>query len=248
MTLADPGIGTVASLTARYERFLLSPRAGPDVCLACFNLTHGFDLCYACEHGGDELDAMLPISYSIAAEELHQALAGYKRLSGPLARGYARELAAVLGRHMAVHEPCLARAAGVERFELITTVPSSDRERDATSPLRRLVSELCPGTCARYLPLLKRSPRDAHAHEYSAAKFEPWLALPLKGRSVLLIDDMWTTGANAHSAAGALKRAGAEIVAALVIGRHVNRGWRENDARLAQLSCPFDWARCALCG
>ncbi len=69
----------------------------------------------------------------------------------------------------------------------------------------------------------------------------------LDGRSVLLIDDTWTTGANAQSAAAALKSAGAGRVAAVVIGRHLNREWHENDRRLRGITRPFDWSHCALC-
>jgi hypothetical protein len=36
------------------------------------------------------------------------------------------------------------------------------------------------------------------------------------------------------------------VVAAVVIGRHVNRNWHENDRRLRALP-RFDWGRCALC-
>ena len=65
---------------------------------------------------------------------------------------------------------------------------------------------------------------------------------------MLLIDDTWTTGANAQSAAAALKDAGAGTVAAVVIGRHLNRDWHENDLRLRALGESFDWEHCALCG
>ena len=63
---------------------------------------------------------------------------------------------------------------------------------------------------------------------------------------MLLIDDTWTTGANAQSAAAALKSAGASKIAALVIGRHLHRDWSENDRRLKALRSPFDWDACAL--
>ena len=64
---------------------------------------------------------------------------------------------------------------------------------------------------------------------------------------MLLIDDTWTTGANAQAAAAALKAAGAARVAGAVIGRHLNRGWHHNDRRIRSLPHPFDWSRCALC-
>ena len=91
---------TVAALSAPYGNFMLGPRSGPDVCSACFNLTDGYGRCYACAHGGRWLDAMAPISYSVSGEQLHHALASYKRLSGPGARHFALGLAAVLWRHL----------------------------------------------------------------------------------------------------------------------------------------------------
>jgi hypothetical protein len=69
----------------------------------------------------------------------------------------------------------------------------------------------------------------------------------LDGEPVLLIDDTWTTGASAQSAAATLKKAGSGPVAAVVIGRHLNRDWGENDRRLRSLPTPFDWNRCAHC-
>jgi orotate phosphoribosyltransferase len=44
---------------------------------------------------------------------------------------------------------------------------------------------------------------------------------PLTGASILLLDDTWTSGGTAQSAAVALKRAGARSVAVVVLGRHV---------------------------
>jgi len=80
---------------------------------------------------------------------------------------------------------------------------------------------------------------------FSPEKFV--VTAPIEGRSVLLIDDTWTTGASAQSAAAALKAAGASATAAVVIGRHLNREWHENDRRIRGIARPFDWSRCALC-
>jgi hypothetical protein len=44
---------------------------------------------------------------------------------------------------------------------------------------------------------------------------------PLTGAAVLLLDDTWTSGGTAQSAAVALKRAGARSVAVVVLGRHL---------------------------
>ncbi len=236
---------TVAELSDLYGNFMVAPRPGPDVCSVCFNLTDGYGRCYACAHGGRWLDVLAPVSYSVAGEQLHHALVAYKRGTGPVARRFTIELAAVLWRHLAKHEVCLARAAGVEAFELVTTVPSGDRGRDDIHPLRRLVSELVAPTRERYRPLLTRSDLPAAAHEFSPQKFD--VHRELGAETVLLVDDTWTTGANAQSAAAALKRAGARAVAAVVIGRHLNRGWGDNDGRLRGLRPPFDWQHCVYC-
>jgi hypothetical protein len=238
-------VPTVAELTELYTNFMLGPRRGPDVCTGCFNFTRGYELCYACAHGERWLDAMTPVSYSVAREQLHHALANYKRLSGEIARRLAIELAAVLWRFLAEHERCLAAAAGVDALELVTTVPSGDRGRDEHHPLRWIASEVIGVTRERYVRLLERSAVAVPRRAFDPRTFRA--IRRLDGQPVLLIDDTWTTGASAQSAAAALKSAGAGPVAALVIGRHLNREWHENDRRLRGITQPFDWRRCGRC-
>ncbi len=108
---------TVTELTALYGNFMLGPRRGPSVCRLCFNFTDGYERCYGCAHAEHWLDAVCPISYSVAGEQLHHALKGYKRLTGEPARRLTVELAAVLWRHLASHEQCIAQAARTSRFE-----------------------------------------------------------------------------------------------------------------------------------
>ena len=236
---------TVGELSALYENVLLGPRRGPDVCGTCFNFTAGYSRCYACAHGEPVLDALVPISYSVAREQLHHALASYKRLDGDVAGRLQAILAAILWRFLAEHEPCVARAANAERFELVTTIPSGDRERDDCHPLRRIVGELVGPTRQRHHRILRRTGTEAPARTFSTARFEA--TSQLQCQSVLLIDDTWTTGSSAQSAAAALKVAGAGRIAAVVIGRHLNRDWHENDRRIRGIARPFAWNECALC-
>jgi hypothetical protein len=238
-------VATVSELSDPYANFMFGPRKGTGVCTFCFNLTRGYERCYSCARGELALAAAMPISYSVGGEQLHHALMGYKRLDGEIARRLTVELAAVLWRFLALHEQCVAAAAGVSTFELVTTVPSGARERDDQHPLRRIVGDLVGPTRQRYKRLLRRSPLPVRPREVSAHKFEPLGRL--RGDRVLLIDDTWTTGASARSAAVALQRAGAGPVAAVVIGRHLNRGWDENDRRLSALVPAFDWGCCAAC-
>jgi predicted amidophosphoribosyltransferase len=236
---------TVRDLAAPYENFMLAPRPGAGVCGTCFNLTAGFAECYACTRSEHHLDVVAPISYSVSHEQLHHALAAYKRVNGEVGHRLAMQLAAVLWRYLRAHEQCVARAAQAPAFDLVATVPSGDPERDDRHPLRRIVAELVGPTRKRHERLLRRTETPVDAHQYSPDKYAAMRALA--GESVLLIDDTWTTGANAQSAASALKGAGAGAVAAVVIGRHLNRDWRENDRRLRGISQPFDWTRCAYC-
>jgi predicted amidophosphoribosyltransferase len=234
---------TVAELTELYGNFMLGPRPGPGVCEVCFTFTEGHERCFVCGQQNSVLDVVAPISYSVAGGQLHHALAGYKRLEGEVARRLQVEVAAVLWRFLADHEECVARGAAASAFDVVTTVPSSSRERDEHHPLRRIVGELARPTRERYERLLTRSSVNVPERTFDARKYEA--VRRLSGESVLIIDDTWTTGSGAQSAAAALREAGAGMVAAVVIGRYVKRGWRENERRLAALARPFDWSSCA---
>jgi predicted amidophosphoribosyltransferase len=236
---------SVRELSAPYENVMLGPRRGPDVCGICFNFTAGYARCYACAHGQLTLDAMAPISYSVGREQLHPTLASYKRLDGDVARRLGAILAAILWRFLAEHEDCIAHAAGTNNFDLVTTVPSSDPKRDERHPLRHIVGELVGPTRGRHQRLLRPTEDPPPPRTFSEQRFHP--TTPLNGEAVLLIDDTWTTGSNAQSAAAALKQAGAGPTAAVVVGRHLNRAWHENDRRLRGIAQRFDWAHCALC-
>lgn len=236
---------SVRELSALYENVMLGPRAGPDVCATCFNFTAGYARCYACAHSQSVLDVVVPISYSVGREQLHHALASYKRLEGDVARRLQAILAAILWRFLAHHEACVAKAAGATGFDLVTTVPSGDRLRDQHHPLRHIVGELAGPTRARYQRVLRRTDVDIPSRTFSQDKFVATGSLDQK--AVLLIDDTWTTGTSAQSAAAALRSAGAGPIAAVVIGRHLNREWHQNDRRLRGIAQRFEWTECALC-
>jgi hypothetical protein len=142
----------------------------------------------------------------------------------------------VLWRFQSLHEGCLARSAGVDGFDLVATVPSSNAARDDAHPLRRLVGELIAPTRTRHRRLLVRSGTPVPERAVDPGKFNP--TADLDGQSILLIDDMWTTGASVQGAAAAVKTAGAGAVGALVIGRHVNADYGDNSKRLKALPRP----------
>lgn len=227
-----------------YANFLLPPAPpGADgVCSVCLTFTErDFDTCFQCAKRRSALDAVLPISYSPHCGQLHTALRSYKTCS-PSSRQFTIELAAVLWRFLARHESCLARRTGVDGFPVVTTVPSSSTERDNTHPLHKIVGEIVDHTAARFEQLLRPTgvtvaTRAVDPRRYKATR-------GILGEDVLLIDDTWTTGASAESAARVLKDAGAGVVALVVVGRHIRTEFANNAQRLEQLP-RFSWERCA---
>jgi predicted amidophosphoribosyltransferase len=226
---------------------LLSPRSGPGVCPVCFNLTASVSTptptrCRACLAGEIHLDVVVPISYSLSGSTLHRQIAAYKRDADRFVPDAIRALASILERFLSAHERCVG---GGDLFDVVTTVPSSDHRRDERHPLRRIVAELVPAVGARHRRLLSPSSLEATPRAFGAGRYQ--MLHPLSGERVLVIDDMWTTGASAQSAAAALRVAGASAVAAVVIGRHLNRDYGDNELRLRRTEGSFDWSCCALC-
>jgi predicted amidophosphoribosyltransferase len=239
-------VPTVGELTEPYGNLLLNPLPPSDeVCRIC--LTFGYDdfaTCYPCGHQPERADRVLPISFSPNREQLHRALFGYKRLSGPPAQKFQLDVAAILWRFLSRHEDCLATSVGTDGLEVVTTVPAGTAERDEAHPLRDIVGRIVEPTAARYERLMTRTDVEVEQRTFSLEKFE--ISRALGGESVLLIDDTWTTGSSVQSAAATLKMAGAGPVGVVVIGRHVHRDYRDNDRRLRAIARPFDWERCAL--
>src|SRR5262249_54841082 len=145
----------VAELTALYGNFMLGPQPGPGVCDVCFDLIDGRDRCFRCARAAPTLDAVAPVSYSVAHEQLHHALSGYRRPPDVVAQRFKLELAAVLWRYLELHEACVARTADTNGFQVVTTVPSTTPERGPAHPLHRIVGDLVRPTRDRYERLLR---------------------------------------------------------------------------------------------
>jgi len=64
----------------------------------------------------------------------------------------------------------------------------------------------------------------------------------------LLVDDTYNTGARLHSAASALQLAGADVVAAVPIGRLLDPGQKEATQRFMARAraAPFSFRECCL--
>jgi adenine/guanine phosphoribosyltransferase-like PRPP-binding protein len=85
-----------------------------------------------------------------------------------------------------------------------------------------MLREIVKPTADRYADLLRPNP-DYPAGSRDASDDRFHVTMGLSGESVMLIDDQWTSGSRAQSAASALKVAGAGPVAIVVLGRHFDR-------------------------
>lgn len=226
---------------------LYAPRVNAGVCSVCFTfIGPDYERCVVCRNAEQHLAAVAPIAYSVAGGSLHRDIVSYKRDADPSVDSSVNRLALLLGQFLDAHEGCVARAAGVGRFDLVTTVPS-DRGLPGGErhPLERIVATRLLAVASRYQPLLARTPRPARRRHFDPDRFIAGRCLD--GERILLLDDMWTTGASAQSAAAALRAAGSGPIAAVVVGRHLNPGWADNEQRLHELAVPLDFGSCVIC-
>jgi predicted amidophosphoribosyltransferase len=234
----------------RFERHELVPMLPrqPRVCDLCFQWSPAGGTCTSCSRAVRALEVrlppVLPMALAIKHEPLANALWLYKNRANDDARIAAHQLAWLLEHFMTRHEDCLTRAAGTRHFDAICPVPSS-QDRAGPHPLVGLLSTTTwPED--RLRQLLVSTSKPGRSHWADEARFRA--RRHARGRSVLLVDDTWTTGSNALSAAAALERGGAETVAIAVIGRHFVPDYQDcaiysDHAR----QVPFDFDQCVYC-
>ncbi|MGH9068136.1 MAG: hypothetical protein ACRD0J_11715 [Acidimicrobiales bacterium] len=225
------------------------PGPGPGVCRLCRGPCRaGFARCRGCSLILSQVSRpchrVVPVSLYRVPGPLHLALRRYKDGVAAAARHHdAVVVGAILARFLFDHGPCLHRAAG-GAWDLVTTVPSS-RGRPGPHPLEDAIS-LVPWLAAQHRPLLERAGGPLGHGLAGDGAFS--VRGPVRGARVLVVDDTWTSGARAQSAAAALRWAGAEVPAVVVVGRVVDPLWDRRSAGYwsRHSAVPFDWSRCCL--
>ena len=223
------------------------PYNGDGVCRWC----HGhpgpdYSLCFSCAQTrrqlSDPCERIVPVTLYEVPSQLHRVLRYYKDgQNQSLVDTFSLQVASLLCHFLGRHRQCIVADAGTD-WEVITSVPSTARQGD-----HPFVGALTcvPGVYATYEDLLRRGNA---AIDHNQANDDGFRTIRrLDGERVLLVDDTFTSGARAQSAASALSNAGAKVVAIVPIGRVINPGFGTNaDWWAEQKRVGFSFDTCCL--
>ncbi|HUC57150.1 MAG TPA: hypothetical protein VMA95_07100 [Streptosporangiaceae bacterium] len=236
-----------SALAARAGGYLRNAvRGSGRTCSRCAIPVYHYEHCLTCQRTtrrADLADQVAMLTYAVAGERSGDLLKGYKEPepdAGHLAT--VRELVQ-LALHL--HANCAGLLAGspLSHWAAVPSLPRKPGEH----ALREIVAGSAPGAEVRLIAAEKaRRPRTI-----GAGHFEAHSAVPADGH-VLLLDDTWTTGGHAESAALALKKAGARRVSLLVVARWIKPDFGDNGWFLDKLRhgtydpavCPWTCGTC----
>ena len=203
---------------------------------------------------------MLPVRVCPLPGPLYTVLKGYKE--APVAearRRFTPLVRTLLDGFLAGHGACIAAAAGGPP-RLALAVPSSHRAvaaaLDRVDGVARDVETRLAGVHWHQSALVRgpapvgpmRPDRGAYGVPAASRRL-------VSGARVVLVDDVYVSGARAQSAAAALRRAGATSVLIVVLGRVLRpervaahaRFLRELGQRAPRADVPGDPPRCSRC-
>ena len=220
-------------LSSLYERFI-APILFPqkNVCPLCQrHLESGCILCSPCEHGlarqllpeNDAIFRMPPLRYCLS---VYAYKAEARQMVHKLKYHSAASLAQPLGEAMCLR--LIHQRALYKRIDLVIPVPlhPSRQEERGYNQAELLAKALCE-TCRMPLRtevLVRAKKTDSQVSRTRAQRMEAMRHVfavtdvsAVKDRCILLVDDVFTTGATALSCADALYAAGAREVAVITV-------------------------------
>lgn len=222
------------------ESLLPVPAPQLGVCKICHNgIEPKYSQCPSCNKGSDALgvlDPIIPIALSIHGELLHHTLRKYKDdANDEIKRRLSRRLAALLTVFLYYHSKCLGD------WDILVPVPSAGRT--ALMP----VLNMTPYQVKVETLLHSASSTSPGARITNPARFS--IDRDVQGDRILLLDDTFTTGASLFSARATLTSAGAKVVQAVVLGRHIRPDiWPPASELLSWLGGrPWIPERCCIC-
>ena len=188
---------------------------------------------------------VVPISLVVVGSQFYTSLSGYKNSQDEDARArFGLRLGALLARFLRDHGDHVRQAAGGD-WDVLTIVPSSSG-RAGPHPLEDVV-----GKARAHRPLYRAlldATGEVELEHRHASERGYRVVQDVAGTRILLIDDTFTTGARVQSAASALTLAGADVVAAVTLGRVIRPDFTDEARELwdRQRAVPFDFGTCCL--
>lgn len=197
------------------------PGDADDVCRVCrTGRKPEYDLCYSCgqttSQVGYPAEQIVPISYYTKPSPLRERMHDYKAAGDKVRGPEGRAVAAIIARYLKEHADALADKFG--GWDAVVAVPSS---RPSVRPaLQIAIEHHFADVVGPFENCLTKGAGTTGRNRASECAFEA--DGNLKGRSLLLIDDTFTTGASLQSAHHALVAAGAEVPVPVVVTRKIN--------------------------
>jgi adenine/guanine phosphoribosyltransferase-like PRPP-binding protein len=218
-----------------------APGDGVDVCPMCRSARVATEpRCENCTQAVRELtnpcEFVVPITLYQKPSMMRERITNYKDGSDAERQRYAPEVAAIVDRFFAEFGNRLAAKTG--GWDSLCVVPSS-KGRPLPHPLEAALDSFPTSfTPAREQLLTGGVGKVGHRDPNENAFL---VSTDVRGERILLLDDVYTTGAEAQSAASVLEVAGATVVGILVIARRINPGYSPRHRKLwdRQVSIPF---------
>lgn len=250
------------NVTERFIRLFRNvPATRPGVCRICHTgpgtaiyQQEPFETCFRCWEAGNlvkRTDHVVPISLCARGDQLYSVVGRHEE-PDPESAFLSRSLllAATITRFYQSHSQCLADLAGGE-FSLVTTIPSTRAAGrvppwHSMRPILDMVGSLKP----KHQEILSYTGKGASTLEDRKpvdGAYAP--TADVRGQRVLLLDDIFVSGAHVQSAASSLLRAGAAAVVVLVIARQIDPGHNDNTTTIWRqaMNERFCFERCCVC-
>lgn len=206
-------------MTGAHAALTMPPRESSDVCGTCRSWrSRDYSVCWNCQMAIDEFGMatpVLPVTLYEKPSELREWVTFYKSSRGDLVAQYAQLLRRTLDQFLEVYEAAIQEDFGP--FDYATPVPSAGSAEGAVSGLF--------GSSSSQLAPLRQSLRFASGALAKPATYDSsWfsVAQDVRGKRIVVVDDVYTSGARAQSAAAALRQNGAEVPLIVVIARRIN--------------------------
>lgn len=218
------------------------PRGGNGFCRTCHRPCSTYNVCLSCHRVENTVSApcrnVIPVSLMDKDTQLYETLKSYKGPVGSTSRRLARmRTIGLLARFLRDHGGCVAPAG----WDTVTHVPSTSGRHPGIHPIVQILSMYSPLKNV-YADLLTTGP--GNIERRLGADDGYLVRSTARDKRVLIVDDTWTTGAHAQSAASALTLAGATVVGIVPIGRLIDPNFDGAAWWKTQRNQRFDFDTC----